>query len=241
MRLSVRRAVVLSACAAVPVMLAMMVPPSGGAEAQETDAVASEAPNTNERAKAPVAEQRAPERFGNLTVTYGRYDPGDLPDDLADVASEAAGLADDNAGEIAGSWYDAATGSVSIAPTTERGRQLAEQFATGKERVTVVSREFTHIQLKEAGRTLVDEVPVLRTETQVLGVDAKTGGIFLEVATELPDLKPVITAVEALPFPVELRVTGDIPLKDQTIVDDSRRHDESPYSGGLGYSMGHNG
>jgi hypothetical protein len=245
MRNQVRRVFLVGVCAIAPLSLTMMVQSSGGAtepDGQQSPSADSD-PSlvTAQPADAEPAAARPDQRFGNLTVTFGRYDAPDLPDEMAGLAGAAAQLADDNAEDIAGSWYDPTTRSIAIAPNSLRGRTLAQEFAAEHDNVEVSPSMLSHVELKELGRTLVDKVPVLRQMTQVLGVDPQRGGVYLEVAAELPDLQPVITAVSVLPIPVELRVTGLVPLEDQPLFDDNRRSDETPFSGGFGYKTGNGG
>ena len=177
---------------------------------------------------------------GKLTVITALTDeipPPVVPQDLVSTAALAALLVDDYDTEFAAAWYDPATNQVVIAASSRRGRRIAEQaFPNGRD-VRVVDAARSHRALMDRVRRIVALDPALRKEARTLGVSAQGDGVYVEVYNQLTSdqIRNLASVVRVRDVQLEVRLVAE-PVEDHR--DDDRRHEDSPYAGGMGYGIG---
>jgi len=177
---------------------------------------------------------------GKLTVITALSDqvpPPVVPTELVPTASQAALLVDDYDTEFAAAWYDPSTNQVVIAASSQRGRRIAEAtFSKGRD-VRVVDADLSHAALMDRARRIATLDPALREKARTLGVTAQGDGVYIEIYNQLePDeIDDLASVVRMRDVQLEVRLVA-APVDDRR--DEDRRHDDSPYAGGMGYGIG---
>lgn len=172
---------------------------------------------------------------GNVTITDTTIPPPHIPDGLTKIAGEAAALTDWNDTDLSDMYYDPATDRIRIVATTPEGNEVAKQFASRyPNQVGIDTGPLSHLQLKDAGRDLVATNEFLSSHARELGVSRGGRGVDVVVDSLPADPDELIEAASKYPFDVTFILDNSKPV-DYAPFDEDRRHDVSPYAGGLGY------
>jgi hypothetical protein len=177
---------------------------------------------------------------GKLTVITAlteQIPPPVVPAELVATASQAALLVDDYDTEFSAAWYDDTSNQVVIAASSSRGRQLAASTFANSRDVRVVDADLSHRALMDRVRRIAAFDPALREKARTLGVNAHGDGVYVEVYDPLTadEVSTLASAVRVRDVQLEVRLVTE-PVSNRR--DEDRRHDDSPYAGGMGYGIG---
>lgn len=197
------------------------------------------APSATESTAGPEAVAPEPIYWSkdNVTVTsdVDARDELTMPARFYEAAAGAAGLADWNDDDFADSYYDPTRERVMIVPVTDVGTSMAKEFvAKFPDLVDIAPGLLSHADLKDAGRKLIDVDPFLSEHAFELAVSHGSHGIDISIDRLTVDFAYLAATVEPLPFNVTFIVNERTPVPGDAL-DEDRREDTSPYSGGMGF------
>jgi len=177
---------------------------------------------------------------GKLTVITAlteQVPPPVVPTALVSTASTAALLVDDYDTEFSAAWYDETAKQVVIAASSPRGRRIAESVFPNDPDVRVVDADLSHRALMDRVRRIATIDPALRNKARTLGVTEHGDGVYVEVYTplEASEVRDLASVVRMRDVQLEVRLVAQ-PVVNRR--DEDRRHDDSPYAGGMGYGIG---
>lgn len=165
-----------------------------------------------------------------------------LPGELYDVMGALALLADENPDSITSVRLASASDVVieGIDPGVEAlARQIiAEHGFDGRLEVAFVPREFSHQDLMDQQRSVVEKNTWLKEHMVIAGVDPEKYGVIFQVDALEP--KQAATVADQIPAPVRFVVELDKPLSEGQDAN-SRGIDEAPYNGGFRYGISQTG